>query len=56
MDRDAYFVVQTVEGERFTGEGAFGLNRRGQLVTAAGQPVLEVQRATFVQKKFSAAD
>lgn len=40
IDGDAYFVVQTAEGERFTRDGAFTLDGSGRLVTAAGQPVL----------------
>jgi flagellar basal-body rod protein FlgF len=37
---DGYFAVQTPRGERYTRNGAFTLNSRGQLVTSDGYPVL----------------
>jgi flagellar basal-body rod protein FlgF len=37
---DAYFVVQTPGGERYTRDGSFALDARGQLATADGHPVL----------------
>lgn len=40
IDGDAYFVVQTPEGERYTRDGSFTLDASGRLVTTAGQPVL----------------
>ena len=40
IEGDAYFVVQTTEGERYTRDGSFTLDRSGQVVTAAGQLVL----------------
>ena len=42
IDGDAYFVVQTPEGERFTRDGAFNLDGLGRLVSASGHPVLGV--------------
>ncbi len=40
IDGNAYFVVRTVKGERYTRTGAFTLDGAGQLVTMNGQPVL----------------
>jgi flagellar basal-body rod protein FlgF/flagellar basal-body rod protein FlgG len=40
IDGSALFVVQTPAGERYTRDGAFQINNQGQLVTAAGNPVL----------------
>jgi flagellar basal-body rod protein FlgF len=37
---DGMFVVQTPAGERYTRDGAFQIDNQGQLVTAAGYPVL----------------
>ena len=37
---DAFFAVQTTGGERYTRNGAFEINERGQLVTSDGNPVL----------------
>jgi len=37
---DAFFAVQTTGGERYTRNGAFEINGRGQLVTSDGHPVL----------------
>lgn len=37
---DAWFVVQTPEGDRYTRNGQFQLTAEGQLVTGAGYPVL----------------
>ena len=37
---DAFFVVQTAGGERYTRDGGLQINSQGQLVTAAGNPVL----------------
>ncbi len=37
---DAFLVVQTPAGERYTRNGAFEINRQGQLVTSDGHPVL----------------
>lgn len=36
-----YFVVQTDNGERYTRYGAFKLDNQGQIVTSAGNPVLD---------------
>ena len=35
---DAFFVVQTPRGERYTRNGAFQINAQGELVTSAGGP------------------
>ena len=40
IDGDAFFVVQTAAGERYTRNGAFTLDSAGRLVTMAGDPVL----------------
>lgn len=40
IDGDAFLVVQTPNGERYTRNGAFQLNATGQLVTIDGYPVL----------------
>ena len=37
---DAFFVVETPQGERLTRDGAFSLNDIGELVTATGNRVL----------------
>lgn len=37
---DAWFAVQTPEGERYTRNGQFKLNANGDLVAASGDPVL----------------
>lgn len=40
IDGDAFFVVQTPDGERYTRAGAFQLDPDGRLVTPDGHPVL----------------
>lgn len=40
IDGNAFFVVQTARGERYTRNGAFQINAQGQLVTSAGDVVL----------------
>jgi flagellar basal-body rod protein FlgF len=40
IDGNAYFTVQTDQGERYTRDGSFTLDGQGRLVTAGGQPVL----------------
>jgi len=40
IDGDAYFVVQTAAGERYTRNGAFQINANGELVTSEGDRVL----------------
>lgn len=40
LDGDAFLVVQTARGERYTRNGSLQLNANGQLVTASGDPVL----------------
>jgi len=37
---NAFFVVQTAGGERYTRDGGLQMNSQGQLVTASGNPVL----------------
>jgi flagellar basal-body rod protein FlgF len=37
---DGFFQVQTADGTRYTRDGRFALNALGQIVTAAGDPVL----------------
>jgi flagellar basal-body rod protein FlgG len=38
-----FFAVQTPQGTRYTRDGQFSASATGQLVTAAGQPVLDQQ-------------
>lgn len=40
IDGDAFLVVQTPRGERYTRNGALQINAAGQLVTGEGDPVL----------------
>lgn len=40
IDGDAFFVVQTARGERYTRNGAFQINAQGELVTSAGDRVV----------------
>ena len=40
IDGSGFLVVQTAAGERYTRDGGLQLNSQGQLVTAAGNPVL----------------
>ena len=40
IDGKAFLVVQTPGGERYTRDGSLQINAQGQLVTAAGNPVL----------------
>ena len=42
IDGGGFLVVQTRAGERYTRDGGLQLNSQGQLVTAAGNPVLGV--------------
>ena len=40
IDGGGFLVVQTPAGERYTRDGGLQINNQGQLVTAAGNPVL----------------
>ena len=40
IEGDAFFTIQTPEGERYTRDGRFKLDTAGKLVTQAGEPVL----------------
>src|SRR4051812_2555698 len=40
IDGKGFLVVQTAGGERYTRDGGLQMNSQGQLVTAAGNPVL----------------
>lgn len=40
IDGDAFFVVQTNRGERYTRNGSFQINANGELVTTSGDRVL----------------
>jgi flagellar basal-body rod protein FlgF len=40
IDGNAYFVVQTTNGERYTRNGAFQINAQGQIVTTDGSQVM----------------
>jgi flagellar basal-body rod protein FlgF len=41
IDGSGYFVVKTAAGERYTRNGHFSLDDKGQLVTSEGDPVLD---------------
>jgi flagellar basal-body rod protein FlgG len=43
-----FFVVETARGRRYTRQGNFSLNARGEMVTQAGDPVLTSTGATIV--------
>jgi len=47
IEGDGYFVVQTDAGNRYTRNGRFQLDEDGQLVNAAGHPVLSDGGAPF---------
>jgi len=50
VDGNAFLVVQTPRGERYTRNGAMQINSQGQLVTSDGDPVLgEAGPITFQQ-------
>jgi flagellar basal-body rod protein FlgF len=40
INGEAFFVVQTPAGERYTRDGGFQIDNQGQLVNASGYPVL----------------
>src|SRR4051812_46847230 len=40
---DGFFSVQAAGGQRYTRDGSFSLDARGQLVTARGEAVLDAQ-------------
>ena len=40
IDGGGFLVVQTAAGERYTRDGGLQINNQGQLVTAAGDPVM----------------
>jgi flagellar basal-body rod protein FlgF len=40
IDGDAYFVVQTARGQRYTRNGSFKINPQGEIVTSEGDRVL----------------
>lgn len=40
IEGEGFFVIQTPNGNRYTRNGAFGLNSEGMLVTRDGRPVL----------------
>ena len=40
IDGNAFLVVQTPAGERYTRDGGLQINNQGQLVTAGGDPVM----------------
>ncbi len=40
IDGSAFFAVQTAAGERYTRDGAFQINERGELATLSGHAVL----------------
>ncbi|MBI3441935.1 MAG: flagellar basal-body rod protein FlgF [Proteobacteria bacterium] len=40
LQGDGYFSVQAADGVRYTRDGSFSLNNKGQIVTQTGHPVL----------------
>ena len=40
IESDSFFAIQTPDGEAYSRQGSFQLDSEGQLVTAAGWPVL----------------
>lgn len=48
INGNAYFVVQTSQGERYTRDGSFSLDGTGRLVTMDGHPVLANSGAVTV--------
>jgi flagellar basal-body rod protein FlgF len=51
INGNAYFVVQTAQGERYTRDGSFGLDETGRLVAMDGQPVLADSGAVTIPVK-----
>jgi flagellar basal-body rod protein FlgF len=49
IDGGGFLVVQTAAGDRYTRDGGLGLNNTGQLVTAAGNPVLGTAGPIVIQ-------
>ena len=43
IEGQGFFAIQTADGVRYTRDGGFHRARTGQLVTAAGEPVLSAQ-------------
>ncbi len=55
---DGLFVVRTPAGDRYTRDGSFNFNSRGELVTGNGQPVLTDQgtfRLNSTERDFKVA-
>jgi flagellar basal-body rod protein FlgF/flagellar basal-body rod protein FlgG len=50
IDGNAFLVVQTPGGERYTRDGALHVNPTGQLVTAAGNPVMGANGPIVLQQ------
>lgn len=50
IDGNAFLVVQTPGGERYTRDGALQVNATGQLVTAAGNPVMGANGPIVMQQ------
>jgi flagellar basal-body rod protein FlgF len=44
LDGDAFFVVRTRQGTRYTREGKFTISADGFLINASGEPVLKIGR------------
>jgi len=51
IDGNAYFVIRTDQGERYTRDGSFTLDETGRLVTMDGQPVLADNGVVMVPLK-----
>ena len=49
IDGNAFLVVQTPAGERYTRDGSLQINNQGQLVTAGGNPVMGVSSPIVFQ-------
>lgn len=48
IEGDGYFAIRTAAGERYTRAGQFQLNEIGEIVTIAGDALLNIDGAAFV--------
>lgn len=48
LNGNAYFVVDTADGQRYTRDGRFQLGQQGQLITARGDTVLDAANNPIV--------
>src|SRR3981081_1746329 len=52
IDGGGFLVVQTPAGERYTRDGGLQINNQGQLVTAAGDPVMGDSGPSVIQPTY----